>query len=126
MDDLDDGPLNTARLAELDELEIEGEPSLVVELIDDFLRSAQATIVALRSALASGAHVDVQRAAHSLKGSSLNIGADGLARICAELESGARNGNDESKSGLLERTERELERVGAALLAERARRGGDA
>jgi HPt (histidine-containing phosphotransfer) domain-containing protein len=125
MDEVSDGTLNKARLAELDELDIEGEPSLVVELIDDFLESARKTIGALRSSLAAGALDEVQRAAHSLKGSSLNIGADGLGRLCSEMETSARSGTDESKTGLLARIDRELEGASAALLVERARRAGD-
>jgi HPt (histidine-containing phosphotransfer) domain-containing protein len=124
MDDVTEGPLNKARLAELDDLEIEGEPSLVVELIDDFLHSAEVTIEALRTALANGAFDEVQRSAHSLKGSSLNIGADGVGRLCAEMEMNARNGTEEVKKDLLERIDRELEGARSALLVEQSRRAG--
>jgi two-component system, sensor histidine kinase and response regulator len=122
MDEAPDSTLNLARLAELDDLDVEGTPSLVVELIDDFLSSAPETLASIREAHRNDSRDALQYAAHSLKGSSLNIGADGLARLCSDLEKSGKVASSAALAEMIDAVERGLDRVEPALNAERDRR----
>jgi HPt (histidine-containing phosphotransfer) domain-containing protein len=57
-------------------------------LIDQFLQEADAKVEALREAARSQDGVAVKATAHSLKGSSLIMGAKRLASLCTRLEEG--------------------------------------
>jgi two-component system sensor histidine kinase/response regulator len=92
---------------------------LVSELATLFLTEADAHVVAIREALEAGDGAGVARSAHTLRGASANLGATGLAELCATLETdGQRGGPDGTGVTLAQRlrsTEAELERVRAAL-----------
>jgi HPt (histidine-containing phosphotransfer) domain-containing protein len=66
----------------------------------------------------------VERAAHTLKGSSGNMGAARMAAVCAELEEAGASGDLGRALGLLARLEEELGRVRPALEAEAASEWG--
>lgn len=55
----------------------------LAEIVDLFLSELEETIAAIMSTPAAGLTAD---AFHSLKGSCLNIGFDGLANLCAVAE----------------------------------------
>ena len=70
-----------------------GEMDFVDELVDTYLEDGAAQVAALEAAVAAGgAPDDLVRPAHSLKSSSLNVGAVRLGGICRELEEAARSG----------------------------------
>ena len=73
-----------------------GEPDVLGEILSLFLDEVPKKIVTLRSAVTSGDAVNVQRTAHSLKGSSGNIGARAMYDVCRQLD-------DQAKSGELAR-----------------------
>jgi HPt (histidine-containing phosphotransfer) domain-containing protein len=76
----------------------------------------------LRRELRQGDYAALAHTAHSLKGASANLGAKGLAQVCAELEMHARQvdliGSDEfaDANDLMERFEAEFTRVQVALM----------
>lgn len=122
MSDPASDPLNASRLAELDDLDYEGEPSIVVELIDDFLASAPESISALREAQTARALESARRIAHTLKGSSRNIGADLVGALCSRIESLT---SEEALGGaepIIRDIAAEFERARLALETERAKR----
>jgi HPt (histidine-containing phosphotransfer) domain-containing protein len=100
-----------------------GEMDFVDELVDTFLEDGAAQVAALEAAIgAGGAPESLVRPAHSLKSSSLNVGALGLGELSRNLEEAAR-------SGPVADPARQLDAIGTAfadvrreLLAERARR----
>ena len=57
----------------------------------------------------------LERAAHTLKGASANIGASVLAAICAEIETEGRSERLEGAAGLMEQFDAEFSRVRDAL-----------
>jgi HPt (histidine-containing phosphotransfer) domain-containing protein len=57
------------------------------ELIDIFLADTPKHLADLEAAIAAGQSVDLTRAAHSIKGSSGNFGATGLANLARDMES---------------------------------------
>ena len=70
-----------------------GEPDVLNEVLTIFLQEVPTRVERLRTFLAAGNIVEVQRAAHSLKGSAGNIGARSLYDICRQLDDKARSGD---------------------------------
>lgn len=116
------GAVDMAMLASFDEAQIEGEPDLVVELIDLYLEDASDKLDALRGALATSDETALRRLAHCLRGSSGNLGAHRMAALCEELERIDRRDLLRQAGELLAGLEQEFERVGAVFAAERQRR----
>jgi HPt (histidine-containing phosphotransfer) domain-containing protein len=109
-------------LASFEEAQIDGEPDLVVELIDLYLTDAAAKIAALREALVNSDETALRRLAHSLRGSSGNLGARRMAALCEELERVGGGDWHPTAEALLLGLEREFERAGGIFAAERRRR----
>ena len=68
-----------------------GEPDVLTEIFNLFLDEVPKRIDALRSAMLSGDAVKVQRTAHSLKGSSGNIGARAMHEVCRQIDERAKD-----------------------------------
>ena len=108
-------------LMSLQDAQMEGEPDLVVELIDLYLEDASAKLAAMREAIARTDEASLRRAAHSLRGSSANLGARRMAAICGELErTGC--GDPLRVESLRAGLEQECELVRQVFSAERRRR----
>lgn len=114
--------IDVAVLLSLEEAQVEGEPDLVVELIDLYAEDTPRRLAAIRSAWAAGDLAALRRAAHGLRGSSASLGARQVGILCEKLE---RLSGKESLQGgemLLTCLEREFARVRLAFADERARR----
>ncbi|MGA8978410.1 MAG: response regulator [Pedococcus sp.] len=122
-DQVADEVLDHDRLGELMQL-TPGDPAMVLRFIDRFALNSSQTMQALEQARDTGRAQEMGRAAHSLKGSSANLGAAALATLCKEVEVLGDQGqlvDDE----VLERLARERDRAVSALqgYAESLRRG---
>ena len=106
--DLDDGP-------------IEGEPDLITELIDLYLGEVPHLIDSIRKGLEQNDWKSARRAAHTLRGSSGNMGVLQLSNLADKLERLQETEADVAR-GLCESLEREFVRVSELLLEERQRR----
>jgi PAS domain S-box-containing protein len=73
-------------LAALRDLQDEGRPDLLAEVIAVYLRDTPPRLAALHEAVARTDAAALRREAHGLKGSSSQIGAVKMARLCTELE----------------------------------------
>jgi HPt (histidine-containing phosphotransfer) domain-containing protein len=113
--------VDLAILASFDEAQEPGEPDFVVELIDLYLEEAPRFFSSIRDALANDDWLSTKRAAHSLRGSSSNLGIIQMSMIAGALEQLATN-QDASAAELLQGLEDEFRRVEEILLAERQRR----
>jgi HPt (histidine-containing phosphotransfer) domain-containing protein len=114
--------VDLAVLASYEKLQLSGEPDLIVELIDLYREDAPRRVAVLRESLAKRDWLSVKREAHSLRGSSGNLGAIQMALICDEIE-GIESGDlFPSIEALLSSLEQELEQVLHIFLAERQRR----
>jgi HPt (histidine-containing phosphotransfer) domain-containing protein len=114
--------VDLAVLRSYEKIQLDGEPGLIVELIDLYLEDAPRRVAVMRESLAKRNWLSVKREAHSLRGSSGNLGALQMARICDEIE-GIESGDlFPSIAALLSYLEQELERVVHIFLAERQRR----
>ena len=83
--------LDAARWAELGDCE-DATQSLRKAMVNDFINGLDAYHAAVREACQKPGCQGLYEAAHALKGSAENLGAYGLARHCAELESSAKQG----------------------------------
>jgi signal transduction histidine kinase/ligand-binding sensor domain-containing protein/CheY-like chemotaxis protein len=110
--------LDPASLDRLCALEAATGREIVRLCVDSFLTETPRRLAEMRQALASGDGAALAFAAHSLKGSSAQLGALRLAGLCRDLESG---GGDDLAPGrvilgeTLEEIDRELARVAPAL-----------
>jgi HPt (histidine-containing phosphotransfer) domain-containing protein len=107
--------------ASLDEAWEEGEPDLIVELIDIYLSDAPQWVEAMRTAVAGRDATLLRRAAHTLKGSSGSMGIRKVAEACAMLEQLDVTDSAEVEERL-QLLDREFVTARAALAAERMRR----
>jgi HPt (histidine-containing phosphotransfer) domain-containing protein len=73
-------------LLSLEGAQVEGEPDLVVELIDLYAEDAPRRLAAIRGALACRDLAALRWAAHGLKGSSASLGARRVEILCEKLE----------------------------------------
>jgi HPt (histidine-containing phosphotransfer) domain-containing protein len=85
-----------------------GEPDPLKECVDLFLEDSPNCIEAIRSTLQASDAAGLKRAAHTLKGSSSNLGADQLASICGRLEEQAKTGNLAGADAILSEIEAEF------------------
>ena len=77
--------VDLAVLATYDDAQIEGEPDFVVELIDIYLNEVPRLFDTIRNAMTTNDRAIAKRAAHSLRGSSANLGVLQMAAIAYEL-----------------------------------------
>src|SRR2546429_824536 len=110
--------LDPAVLSELRQFQGQGEPDIVQELAEAFQFETPLLLEALREAMARGQPDQLQSAAHNLKGSSNNLGAQTMAALSAELEAIGKTGTVEQAAELVTHLEQEYRRVCQALAAE--------
>jgi len=92
--------LDETALNELKKLEEGGYFSLD-DFIEQFAEDGQACVSAIRTAAAAGDTETMEREAHTLKGGSLNLGAQTLTDLCADLEQLGRDGSLEGTEELI-------------------------
>lgn len=78
--------------ASLEEI-ADGDQEFMVSLLEQFLLDAERLVGALAPALATCDAQSLERAAHTLKSSSANVGAMLLSNLCEELRSIGLGGN---------------------------------
>ena len=105
-------------LQALQDLQMEGEPSIVRQVVETYLADAVPLILQLKQALLDNDGAVLQRAAHTLKSSSANVGALGLSEISKELEMNCRNNSFDDAARLVAAIESEFEKVRGALQRE--------
>jgi HPt (histidine-containing phosphotransfer) domain-containing protein len=88
-----------------------GDEELLTELIGLFVEESQGLLAKVRSAIGEGDTHRIERAAHSLKGSLLNISAPSAAEKAYQLEQVGRGGEIELCPALLVELEAELQRL---------------
>jgi len=72
---------------------LDGDVDFLKELVDAYLDSTPGLLAAMRQATAAGDAAGLQRAAHTLKSGSANMGALALAALCKQLEDMGRSGS---------------------------------
>jgi HPt (histidine-containing phosphotransfer) domain-containing protein len=108
--------LDRSKLATLQELK-HGQSRLLPHLIRLYLQEVPAQLAALREAVAQGDSVRVEDLAHGLKGSSAQLGATRMRRLCTALQEAGSRSNLGQAAGQVADLQREFVRVRAALEA---------
>ncbi|MBK8254049.1 MAG: response regulator [Polyangiaceae bacterium] len=112
---LSDGALGTKELDTLRRLTA-GAPELLHQIIDDYLASAERAVAAIKDHAERGALREVEQAAHSLKGSSAQMGAHPLMLEAAAIERAATAGEVDVVRSRLEMLERKYVAMRAKFL----------
>ena len=112
-------PVDLSVLRNLESLEVEGSSDLLLRVIEAFLTSSTKLLSAAQEAFASDDPDAVARAAHTLKSSSAQLGAERLSVLCKELEARGRARSLEGVQELLEQINTEFEAVHEHLSAQR-------
>jgi HPt (histidine-containing phosphotransfer) domain-containing protein len=97
-----------------------GDREFIDDLIDTFLADAVEQLADLDAAVAAGDASALTRPAHSMKSSSLNVGALELGRLGRELEAQGREGQIAGAAERVAEAHRQFESVRTSLLARRA------
>ena len=117
-------PLDRQVILGLRGLQGEHETDIVAELAGMFLDDARPRLSELEEAVRGGDAPTVGRLAHTLKGSSANMGARGMSALCARLEDAGAAGDLTSGFVLVQQLKKEFSRVDRAFEAEiRGERG---
>jgi CheY-like chemotaxis protein len=98
-------------LSHLSHLQDEHGDELVVELVELFVSNTPMMLTAMREALAQGDPDGLKQAAHMLKGSSSNLGAEPLTSLCVVLEEHVQGGEMQEAVPLIDKLEQEFARV---------------
>lgn len=109
-------------LISLEGAQADGEPDLIVDLIDLYLEETSGRLAAMASQFEERDVLSLRREAHCLKGSSATLGAGGAARLCNAIEVTAQEGPPEMVARLLIELHQEFERVREAFSVERQKR----
>lgn len=107
--------LDSKILRGIRELQGEDEDDLLDELIKIYFREAPLQLANLRQAQINADAALLRRVAHTLKSSSLNLGAKQFSEWCKELEQAGRDGTFEGVAEKIERLEKEFPMVQKAL-----------
>ncbi|OGR74296.1 MAG: hypothetical protein A2089_03920 [Elusimicrobia bacterium GWD2_63_28] len=113
-----DTPLDAAVVGELRALAGPESPGFFADLAKAFLADLPGRLAAIRAAVLSGDGEALRQAAHALKGSSGNMGAKRLQKLCLQLENSGRSGSMGGAPELLGALETETPLTRAALEAE--------
>lgn len=92
-----------------------GEPDVLGEVLRLFIDEVPRRVERLKSAWQESNAVELQRAAHSLKGSSGNIGAHHMYEICKQLDERGKAGDFNGARHLLDSLVEEYARVEAEI-----------
>lgn len=89
----------------------ETDPNFFPELIELYLSQIPSLMDELKQTVLLGNGKVLERIAHRIKGSSLNLGALGVADICGKLESKGKNGDQEDIEPLMAQLQIQFEGV---------------
>jgi two-component system, sensor histidine kinase and response regulator len=110
-----DEVLDPAVLDSLRQLTVPGEEDVLVQVLTLFMAEVPARVQRVAEAHRAADAVGMQRAAHSLKGSSGNIGARALYEVCRQIDERGKAGDLAGAGPLLDRLDAEYARVDAAI-----------
>lgn len=113
-------------LLDFEAAQCDGEPDLIVELIDLYLADVPLQLTAIKDSILKADEISFKRAAHNLKGSSANLGVISIARLCEELEQIDFTRSLQKINTYVNHLEQAFARVQQIFLAERQNRAGAA
>jgi DNA-binding response OmpR family regulator len=118
-----DVTLDRRVIAQFREIDTPGAPDFSLMLIDEFIKEAASQLELLRDARQRQDMRALKATAHSLKGSSMTMGARRLATLCTQMETHADRHPGAVTSALMTDLDQEFVKVREALEAERKSTG---
>jgi two-component system sensor histidine kinase/response regulator len=103
--------IDPAALEEIRELTTDAGPGVFAGLLNTYLADGRRRLDELRAALETRDSPRVQRAAHTLRGSSGGVGARRLAELSRRIEDESRSGRTAGLEALVEAAAEEFGRV---------------
>lgn len=110
--------LDGATLEALRALPRSGPKDMLTHIGELYLLDSRALIASIEQSLDTGNGIELARAAHAWRSYNGNVGANGLAQLCRELEDAARAGNLDTARTIYARIEALHRRVRAELQSE--------
>ena len=107
--------IDTDAIASLRELNPGDNGEFLREIVGIYIEDTPKRIVEMRASLAAGDVASFTRAAHTIKGSSSNVGAVGLRAVAERLERISRTEGLSTVAPMIEDVEAEFARVAAEL-----------
>ncbi len=98
-----------------------GDPEFLTEVLGLFIEEAPQHVAALQAAMCRGEAEEIARAAHRLKGSSGDLGARRLRKLCERLEAAGQAGAMTDTGELVQSVELEVAQVRQVFAKERER-----
>jgi PAS domain S-box-containing protein len=92
-----------------------GDEDVAGMILETFVEHTPGLIVTVKVALESGNREEVERGAHTIKGSSANIGGDALCSVAGEMEAAARAGDLDGAAALTASLEEQYELLREAI-----------
>lgn len=114
-----DETLDRRKIAEFRQFNAPDAHDLTLMLIDEFINDASSQVEMLSAARQRRDDRALKATAHSLKGSSMTMGATRLARLCTQIEILADRPDGAVTSGLMTELEQEFLKVRDAFETER-------
>lgn len=108
---MNDPALDASVLEGLRQLNQEGQPDIVREVLTVFLADAPTRLAAIDDAIRAGDAQAIHRTAHTLKGAAGSIGATALQARCRELEEAGKEGTLDRAADLGRRVHDEFARA---------------
>jgi len=112
-----DTTLDGAVIRDISELAGPENPGFLADLANTYLGDLQSRLGNIRSAVKAGNAENLRQAAHALKGSSGNVGAKRMQKICLLLEGMGKSGDLQGTAETLAAMEKEAVNVCDALAA---------
>ncbi|MGH8672084.1 MAG: Hpt domain-containing protein [Burkholderiales bacterium] len=111
------GAIERIALDQIRALQRPGKPDIVSKVIAIYVESTPGLLQAMQDALESNDPAALQRAAHTLKSSSANLGAHILTALCKEIEAIGRANSTSAAQPLVARAHRQYRVAEAELKA---------
>ena len=110
-------PLNRQALENIRALSRTDGDALLERVIQAFVGETPRQLTAMREAIAGADAEALRKVAHSLKSGSANVGADGLAQLCKDMEKLGRAGSTKGAAPLLQQMQQAFLAVRESLSA---------
>ena len=91
--------------------EFEGNREILMELLWRLIEDVRGQIGNIHKAVSAGNIEVVRREAHTIKGGAAMLTANDLSHVASELEQLAKSGSLEGSTGIIERIEKEFNRL---------------
>ena len=115
--------IDPGKIEELKTLVDKDDPDFLIELLEDYMNDSKENLKAIRYAIQAKDTVTVVKTAHTLRGTSSNIGAVNMTELSDQLEHLGRGKTLEGAVELIDQLEGEFVEVKCELEKETARAG---